>query len=292
MKIKPYLFTLLASCLLSILISPLRGGLLSINELSNIQVSSLITFFIYYIFTFVIILKRKKANRLYIFFTILIGASLLQIPSRIIDFKSTISTLLDFLISLIGIISGYATFKIERKRILFAAILSLGGICLSTIGNNLWVNILDYNTFTGKVYDNTSYNINFQNIEGDTLNIKSLNRRFILVECWFTHCRECYKEMPKTQSLYDKYKNNPSVNIFTLHCRIEKDKEDYTTGKSILIKRGYDLPVLSININDSILKKLKLKVFPTTFIFDNHQLIFRGNIKFAEKYLDSVITTE
>lgn len=289
MNIIIYIFTLIISCLLSVLTSFLRGGLLSIDALSNLQISSLTSFFIYYIFTFVIIHKKQNISSFYLLLSILIGASLLQLPIRIMNFESTLSTLLDYLISLIGIISGYVTFKIKKKRILFIVLLCLGGTWFSTFGNDLWINKLNYSTSTGKVDDNTGYTIKFQNAEGDTINIESLNKQFILVECWFSHCRECYKEMPRVQRIYDKYKHNSSINIFALHCRIEKEKENYKTGESILFKKGYDIPVLSININDSLLKEMKVKVFPTTLIFNNHKLVFRGSVKSAEKYLDEVI---
>lgn len=289
MNIIIYIFTLIISCLLSVLTSFLRGGLLSIDALSNLQISSLTSLFINYIFTFAIIHKKQNISSFYLLLSILIGASLLQLPIRIMNFESTLSTLLDYLISLIGIISGYVTFKIKKKRILFIVLLSLGGTWLSTFGNDLWINKLNYSTSTGKVDDNTGYTIKFQNAEGDTINIESLNKQFILVECWFSHCRECYKEMPRVQRIYNKYKHNSSINIFALHCRIEKEKENYKTGESILLKKGYDIPVLSININDSLLKEMKVKVFPTTLIFNNYKLVFRGSMKSAEKYLDEVI---
>lgn len=292
MKLWACLFILLLSSLLSILISLIRGDYAFISVLSNIQLSSLTAFFIYYAFTFFVIQRKQKINSTCLFFVVLIGASILQLPYRMLDFHSTISTFLDYLISLLGVMSGYATFRIKRKRVLFIFILGFVGVWLSIVGNNFWTNQLNYDTITGNVSNNTIYDIEFQNINGDTLRLESLNKRFVLIDCWYTHCRECYKEMPKLQMIYEKYKNNSLVGIYTLHCRMDTDKEDYTTGKSVLRKRGYDLPVLSININASILKEIKLKVFPTVFIFDNNQLVFRGSIKYAEKYLDTVLSKQ
>lgn len=289
MKCWILIFTIFLFSLLSILISLIRGGYVSISVLSNIQISSLAAFFIYYITTYLIIKRNERINSMYLLLAMLIGASLLQLPHRILDFDSTISTLLDYLISILGVVFGYVTFMIKRKRLLLIFISSFLGAWLSITGNDLWNNILSYDSVTGKVNDDTLYNIDFQDTNGKNVSLDSLKKRLVLIDCWYTYCNECYKEMPKLQKIYDKYKDNSFVGLYALHCRIEREKEDFKTGKSILIVRGYDFPVLSIKISDSILKEMNLKVFPTVFIFNESKLVFRGSIKNAEKYLDKVI---
>lgn len=290
MKFWIYLTIALLSSLLSLLISPIRGGYISIPSLTSIQLSSLTAFFVYYGFTFLVIQRKQKNNPFHLLLAVIVGISALQLPSRMLYFHSTLSTFLDCLIGLSGAIFGYFTFKIKKRRILLVVVSSVIGIWLSIIGNDLWDNSLNYGSVTGKVDDDTIYDIQFQNITKDTISLEALNKRFILLDCWFTNCGECYKDMPRIQKIHDKYRNDSLVGIYSLHCRIESEMENHTTGKSILEKRGYDIPILSIDINASILNELKLKAFPTVLIFDNNQLVFRGNIKNAEKYLDSVLS--
>ncbi|MDH6353979.1 3-hydroxymyristoyl/3-hydroxydecanoyl-(acyl carrier protein) dehydratase [Dysgonomonas sp. PH5-45] len=86
-------------------------------------------------------------------------------------------------------------------------------------------------------------------------------------------------------------KDNPQVQVFALHSRIEKEKETYATGAEILKKENLYLPSLSINIEDTILRKeLKVKKYPMVLIFDKEsRLIFRGGIEMASKYLEKLV---
>lgn len=204
--------------------------------------ASLTAFFIYYVFIFLVIKKIQKINPFHLLLAVIVGISALQLPTRILYFQSTLSTFLDFLIGLSGAIFGYVTFRTKKKRILLIVISSVIGIWLSIIGNDWWNNCLNYDSVTGKVDDVTIYDIEFRNTNGDTISLESLNKRLILLDCWFTYCRECYKEMPRIQEICDKYRNDSLVGIYSLHCRIENEIENHTTGKSILEKRGYDIP--------------------------------------------------
>jgi thiol-disulfide isomerase/thioredoxin len=155
----------------------------------------------------------------------------------------------------------------------------------------MWQNKLNFGTFTGKVESVKSYPLSFQNSDGDTLNIEMYRGKYLILDCWYTYCGICYKEFPKVQVLYDKYKDSKNVVLYAMHNRMMDKKEDFKTGSNILREEGYTFPSFSIDINDSILKKeLKVNVYPTVLIFNkNSGLIYRGNIEGAGKLIAKLL---
>ena len=138
---------------------------------------------------------------------------------------------------------------------------------------------------TGVVVPEVVGNISFQTKEGDTVTLENFKGKYLLVDCWYTHCGICYREFPKVQALAEEYKNE-NIEFIFLHSRLENEGETFAKGDSIFIKREISLPCFSINYKNENLKTLQVFAYPTVLIFDKESnLIFRGNIKFAKKYL-------
>jgi hypothetical protein len=92
--------------------------------------------------------------------------------------------------------------------------------------------------------------------------------------------------MPEVQKLYDTYKNNDRVAIYSIHSRVHKENETNVTGSEILKENNYSFPCLSIDMKDEMLKELGVNRYPTVLIFDKEsKLVFRGNIKNAGNYI-------
>ena len=91
--------------------------------------------------------------------------------------------------------------------------------------------------------------------------------------------------MPNFQKLYN-LSNSNKVGLFSVCCYNEKQGEDYLTGRKVLSERGYDYPVLSINIKDPLLQNLGVSAMPMVLIFNSERkLIFRGSLEYAEDFM-------
>ncbi|MDR0334251.1 MAG: TlpA family protein disulfide reductase [Dysgonamonadaceae bacterium] len=301
----------LISFVFSIIIIPLRGGDIDIGGISGWSLSGMVGFLLLFSFTFFALYKNKKKDEklsdLCILFLLLIGAILLELPFRIVQFESSLASLLETFVRLFGILSGYLFYRTYRyfpkHKIISIAI---GAICFSiamwssTKGYEYWLNKRNFDTFIGRLAHAEFIPLRFQTTTGDTVKVEDFNGKYLLLDCWYTYCGVCYDEFPKVQKLYERYKNNENIVIYSLHSRMEETMEvgsstwggeSYSTGTEILKREGYSFPTLSICMNDPVLREeVGVWVFPTVLIFDKKsKLIFRGSIDLAERYLRRIM---
>jgi len=291
MKVSSKIFIRIALVflLISLLIAPLRSGFLSIGSVTGFQLSSIVGFIIIYFFSlwFLVRFKDKLPVGL-IILSIFVGISLIILPIHIFDFTRSLGSLLEYFIHLLAILMAFIYYKSNKYVRVVITILSLGlALWLSVKGYDLWVNKQNVNTYTGTINDKRTWNFKFQNADGDTVSIESFRGKIVIVDCWYTYCGYCFKAFPKVQTIYDKYKDNPGIQLIGLHCRIENDKhkpaEKPSKGKELLIEEGYKFPCYSINMKDKVLVDLGVIKFPTVLIFDKDgRLIYRGNIEGVE----------
>lgn len=282
---------------ISLLISPLRSGFISLWSLSGFKLSSIVGFIIYY-FLIIYLLKNNKLaiNSLVVIGTIVISSSVLTLPIHFVNFSATLLSFLEQLILFSAIFLGAVSFWIinhfnKTNAILIVIVSLFFGFWVSIRGYDLWSDKINFGTFSGRVVNvNNNNELLIQNAHGDTLNLSDFKGKYLLLDCWYSYCGICYKEMPKVQKLYDKYKTNSDIRIYALHARLEDRKETYSTGYEILNKEGYTIPVLSINMNDAGLNDFGVVAYPTVLILDkNSKLIFRGRIESASDYLEKIL---
>jgi len=296
-SITRFFFVVLLSVLIGLLITPLRGVMLY-DKTPGVNLCSLLGFTFYFLFTLFCLKKYQVClSSTSIFIAVLLGASIFQLPLRIINFEGTLISLPDYILHLLGIVLGYFSYK--QSLTIKCCVFSIGfGLCVFMYfkGYNMWLHKINFNTFTGIVEENSpEYNLTFQTNTGDTLSLSDFKGKYLLLDCWYTYCGVCYKEMPKMQQLYGNYKQNPEVAIYAMHCFMKETRrndlpENYATGSKILEKKDFNYPCLSIDKDDPVLKKLGVYVYPTVLIFDKqNNLIFRGSIENAENLIKKLL---
>ena len=289
-----YLIFLIASCSLLIFV-----GTTPLRMYTGIHSSAVIGFFLFFILLYFMLKKyEERLKAKYILISALIGCSLIQVPMRIISFQDTLISLPDYLFHLLGIVSGYLFYFSRRSfRIIILACSLLSCFFLYFKGFDIWLHRLSFNTFTGIIKeDHTEYNLMFQTNTGDTLALSDFEGKYLLLDCWYTHCGVCYDRMPGIQQLYDNYKQNPEIEIYAMHSfrkegwRKSDPSENYTTGSEILKTRDFSFPCLSIDFDSPVLKELGVNGYPTVLIFDKQSnLIFRGSIENAKKIVKKLL---
>ncbi|WP_029905833.1 TlpA disulfide reductase family protein [Prevotella sp. 10(H)] len=293
-KKKKYLYFLIGlfSLIIMVVISPLRGDYFRIGFLNGSNICSLAGFSLYFCYTFYILYKYSgQLPKTHILLAIFIGGSFFQLPMRIISFYGTYLTFLDYLIHQLGILIGFLTYVSNKKyRFIIGTVGFICGIWLSVDGNNMWDNKWNFKTYTGKVENSEQYKLTFQNPQGDTLSLANYKGGYVLLDCWYTYCGSCYREFPGVETLSKKYKDNPSVKIYALHFRMENEGENTYTGAKILSESGFEIPSLSIDIEDPVMQKIEIPCFPTFLIFDREgKLIFKGNTELAQRLISKLV---
>ena len=104
----------------------------------------------------------------------------------------------------------------------------------------------------------TDYNMTFQGLDGNSLEVSGLKGKVIFLNLWATWCPPCVAEMPSIQKLYEKYKDNKEI-VFLI-----VSNEKPAPVEKFMTKKGYTFPVY--------LNKFKMpeafitKNIPTTFV--------------------------
>lgn len=112
------------------------------------------------------------------------------------------------------------------------------------------------------------YNWKLSDMNGQKLQFADFRGKVLFVNLWATWCPPCVGEMPEIQELWEKFKDNPDVELLLI------SNERYSTVKTFLDKRNYSFPVyLSPNPAPKILRSQSI---PTTYIISkNGEIVVR-----------------
>lgn len=280
----------LISCLFDVALSPLRGYV-------SLMASTVVGFAVYFIFTAVVIKKYTYAFKpTHLLLAVILGCSIFPVPAHTLYFNSSLSSLPDYIMHLLGILAGYWFILSNRKYVKTTIVMLSIILCVFVYfkGYFMWIHNLNFGTFTGLVTDTPpTSEIAFLTIQGDTVTLESFKGRYLVLDCWYTYCGVCYKKFPEVQVFYDRYKKHPEVTFYAVHSRMvnrKRAEESISAGNTILLEKGYTFPCLSIDIDNPVLQELGVNRYPTVLIFNKtSELIFKGNMENASQYIADIL---
>jgi len=262
----------IASISLEFLISPLRGYYVSM------QIDALIGFLAFLLATIYFLKKfapRFHSNQVTTFF--LLGFVLLQ-ALRIPNFKEGLISVPDSLIHALGIFAGY--FFYNRKSIVHKFNLSVSVlVVLFTYfyGYNLWMNNLDYGSYSSEVYYKGPAEITLADKDANDFTVKK--GKITVLDFWFVGCGACINDFPEFQKLYTNYKNNAGIQFLSVNQPYPRDKE--VDRFKYLTDAGFSFPMAATKDN-SLIGSFQISVYPTVIILDaDGDVIFKGDIREA-----------
>ena len=281
-NMKWYLLFLIViiSLLIEMVTSPLRGY-------ASFMVCSVVTFAIY--FVFINLMLRKYSSKLKptgILIAFLIGCSLLQLPLRIIFFNSSLISFPDFLFHLLGIFMGYF-FYVSNKHIK-SGIVVTSILCCSFLyfkGYDLWLHKLNFGTFTGIVQNNAEIlEFHFTDKDGEIVTNQDFICKYTILDFWNTGCGVCFREFPKFEEHYEKYKSNNEVALYAVNIKLPRDEDGVSF--EIISERGYSFPTLQGE--DGVQNLFGVQVYPTVIVLNSAgAIVFRGNKNKAFSFVES-----
>ena len=97
-------------------------------------------------------------------------------------------------------------------------------------------------------------------LDGDSVSSKELEGEIVVINMWGTWCGPCVREMPEFQKFYEKYEDDPKVEILTINSDPSAEKV-----RDWMDEHGYDFPVLR---DDGYLRKVNIHTYPTTWFLN------------------------
>ncbi len=272
-----------ASLLTFLILSPINGYV----SFHFHQFLTSISYFL--ISVFLVKHFSDKVSIITIILSILAGSLLLDLPIRILYFSASLSSLLDSIIYKLGIIFAWLFIITKNKFKWFYP--SFGFLIILYVffwGYDLWLFKLSHGSFTGNVNFKQPIEISGKTQTGEPIANDLFNNKVVVLDFWSTSCGNCFKEFPIFQKVYDKYKDNGSIELFAVNLPNKRD----TLGQAIAMinKQNYHFPLL-FPANDTLLSHFGANAVPTVIIINKQKdVIYRGNITKASKIIDKLMS--
>jgi thiol-disulfide isomerase/thioredoxin len=113
---------------------------------------------------------------------------------------------------------------------------------------------------------------NFTDLSGKSVAPEVWKNKVVIIDFWATWCVPCMQEMPYIQKLYDKYKDNPSVQFMIVNSGARNTLADAQGWNG---NKKYSFPVF-FNTDPEVGDKFKFTLIPATYIINKE-----GNIQFS-----------
>lgn len=271
----------------------LRGGYITVLGLTGFPLSILVFFITYFIVTVWLMKKYETIlPRWSIITTILIGTSCLELSLRVLFLNDALISLPDFIMRILAVIVGISYSFIGNKpgKTILVVCSGLFAIWSSYFGFDLWLNKLNFGTFTGRTEQIVECPVVFQDASGQDIALSDFKGKYLVLDFWNSTCGICFQEFPQVETFYNQFKERKDIEFYSVFCRSAGREETSQTGSDIISQHGYTFPAISLVVGAPELKALGVAYFPTIIIFDRDgKLIFRGNMNDAKDYLSKLV---
>jgi thiol-disulfide isomerase/thioredoxin len=123
-------------------------------------------------------------------------------------------------------------------------------------------------------------------MDGKEWSVKANLGKDIIIVYWSSYCPPCIAEFPKIQKIYDKYKDDKSVEIVTYSLDLSLDPEML---KPYIKNKGINYPVLidhnPIDSEENFAKKFEVFGAPSFWFIDKKGTILASNRRSIEEML-------
>lgn len=123
-------------------------------------------------------------------------------------------------------------------------------------------------------------------IDGKEWSVKSNLGKNIIIVFWSSYCPPCIAEFPHIQKIYDKYKDDESVEIVSYSLDLSLDSQAL---KPYIKDKGINYPVLfdpnAANSEENFAKKFEVFGAPSFWFIDKKGTILASNRRSIEEML-------
>lgn len=262
-------------------IAVLLVAILSLLRAVDIRLSIAIQPIVFSFFTYRVLCAKDKMNcsAFVSVMAICLGACSLELPIRIIHWEETLGTVLPLVCTCISIFSTYLYYQYRFKSVLIILAACFIWIYCIFGGQKHLMNYIDFGHISSSIcVSNGIGNAIIYKTTGDSLCLRDLKQKYLLLDFWNAGCGVCYMKFPLIQELYDKYKQRDDIFISGVYVKNKRD-EHLDLGASILLERGYTFSTFVTEQETDFFQKSGIKVYPTVLILDeDRNIVYMGSV--------------
>jgi thiol-disulfide isomerase/thioredoxin len=116
----------------------------------------------------------------------------------------------------------------------------------------------------------------FVDLKGQPVAPEVWKNKVVIIDFWATWCVPCMQEMPYIQRLYERYKDNPSVQFMIVNSGARNTMADAQGWNG---NKKYSFPVF-FNTDPEVGEKFKFNLIPATYVINKEGHIQFSNIGF------------
>jgi thiol-disulfide isomerase/thioredoxin len=133
-----------------------------------------------------------------------------------------------------------------------------------------------------KLLQTTIHEIRLPDKDGDTLNIRTLQtKKILIVELWATWCGPCISEMKKIPALRTKY---PDVEFYSISVDPSLEKM-----KKFITRNRYDWPIVYAGNDEFIWEYFSIHMIPKYYFVDAKGTIVKVTETLDEKVIQEFL---
>ena len=279
---KPIKKYLLISVLINVVVLSITRGFIGMDF------SCILAIVLYFVLTYFVFKQFGKEHFIKNLAIILVGTFIVHVPGRILDFRSQLVSLPEFICELAGVILGYMFFSFGKVgRIMTVAVTIVFSIVL-------YINydkVLDSLNYSNLCYKNinkiTISSVPYLDSNHIKMNSKLFNTdKYIILNIWASTCGPCIAEFPEIDSLYALSLKSENILLYTAGILRKDDKKN---PFQIVREKNYNFPVYAIPSWDHVRKEYGMDGVPVTFIVKDNNILFRGSLLDAWSMLEEHI---
>lgn len=121
----------------------------------------------------------------------------------------------------------------------------------------------------------------------DTVKLDS--DKIIALDFWTTSCGVCFKKFPDYEKVYNDFKNNPEIEMYSVNVPLKRDTFEQTV--SLVEKLNYTFPTLYSTSNEET-RNLGVQAYPHLIILKNGKIRYSGRLETDKTIIVNNLSSE
>lgn len=139
-------------------------------------------------------------------------------------------------------------------------------------------------------------NFALKNLDGKVVSLSDYKGKVLVIDFWATWCVPCRESFPATQTLVEKYKNDPNVAFLFIDTR-EKTENYQELIKKFLSENHYTFNVVlddkgADGVQNVTYKKYVMPGIPTRYIIDPNGIIRFQSVGYNPKFTNETVVKQ